>query len=107
MNEKQLQQAVLDCATALGWRHFHTFDSRRSDPGFPDLVLARVPDRLLFVELKSETGRMSREQAEWISDLLIIALSIDAQFDDGYGPMHVQVWTPEQWDDGTIERALR
>jgi hypothetical protein len=68
-NEKAWQAEVVDTAVRLGWhRLYHTFDSRRSTPGFPDLVLCRPP-RLVFAELKSENGRVTREQWEWRDDL--------------------------------------
>lgn len=68
VTERALQQRIIDTATALKWRSFHVFDSRRSEPGWPDLVLLRPP-RLLFVELKSEKGRLTPEQQRWL-DLL-------------------------------------
>ena len=46
-----------------GWEVYHTHDSRRSEPGFPDLVLVR--DRVLFRELKTNTGRISPAQKHW------------------------------------------
>jgi hypothetical protein len=66
--EKELQAQVLGLAWLLGWRCYHTHDSRRSAPGFPDLVLVRPP-RCLFVELKSEQGRLRTEQAAWLEAL--------------------------------------
>jgi hypothetical protein len=51
MTEKQLQGAVVELAKRLGYLVYHTFDSRRSNPGWPDLVLCKPP-RLIFAELK-------------------------------------------------------
>ena len=68
VSEKALQQRIIDTATALKWKFYHTADSRRSVPGFPDLCLVRPP-RLLFVELKSDKGRLTLEQQQWL-DLL-------------------------------------
>lgn len=67
MTEKQFQELVVGMAKALGWRVYHTFDSRRSQPGFPDLVLVR--DRIVYLELKTETGKVSHDQAAWIAAL--------------------------------------
>jgi len=64
ITEAQWQCLVTDLATACGWQWYHTHDSRRSPAGFPDLVLAR-PGRLLFVELKTERGRVSHAQRVW------------------------------------------
>ncbi len=63
MTEKELQTAVIDACKLFGWAHYHTFNSRRSVAGFPDLVLVR--DRIIFVELKSENGRLTLEQQAW------------------------------------------
>ena len=63
MTERQFQTRVLRIAKQFGWITYHTHDSRRSDPGFPDLVLVR--DRVLFRELKTETGRISEPQKAW------------------------------------------
>jgi hypothetical protein len=91
--EAQLQSDVIKLAKWAGWVHFHVYDSRRSPKGFPDLVLVhRESGRLLFVELKSRTGRVSPDQRIWLALL---------------GKRHeVGLWTPEQWRDGTIRRAL-
>jgi hypothetical protein len=67
MTEKQFQQTVVDMARALGWRVYHTYDSRRSERGFPDLVLVR--DRIVYLELKTATGKVSLDQQQWIAAL--------------------------------------
>ena len=54
---------VVKLAKLMGWVYYHTYDSRRSEPGFPDLVL--VKDRVLYRELKTETGRLSGKQKAW------------------------------------------
>jgi hypothetical protein len=68
VTEKQLQAQVVQLAQLGGWRTYHTHDSRRSAPGFPDLVLVRPP-RLVFAELKSENGRIRPEQEMWLEAL--------------------------------------
>ena len=67
--ECQLQQQVLDAARYLGYLAFHTFDSRRCEPGFPDAVLigtGRFAGRLIVLEFKTESGRVTVEQATWL-----------------------------------------
>lgn len=64
--EAALLVTVRRLAIDHGWAFYHTHDSRRSDSGFPDCVLAK-PGRLLFVELKSERGKLTQEQAVWLS----------------------------------------
>jgi hypothetical protein len=59
---------VIELANLYGWLHYHTHDSRNSSAGFPDLVLVRK-GFLIFAELKSETGRLSRMQQVWLDEL--------------------------------------
>ena len=69
--EKDWQRTVRDLAATLGYRRaYHTFDSRRSDTGFPDLVLVSPERRrIVYLELKREKGKLSDPQAQWIRDL--------------------------------------
>ena len=69
-DEKTWQAEVVDIAVRCGWqRRYHTFDSRRSTPGFPDLTLVRPP-RLIFAEIKAaERGRVTADQWGWLLDL--------------------------------------
>ena len=70
MTEAELQAAVIDAAKWGGWLHYHTHDSRRCPPGFPDLVLLDPrTGRLIFAELKTEKGRVTPAQAEWLAAL--------------------------------------
>lgn len=94
MSEAQLQSNVRRMATVCGWKIYHTRDSRKSDIGFPDLVLVRK-NRLLFVELKSEKGKITPEQREWLHVLMLTKR------------VETFLWRPSQWLDGTIEGMLR
>ena len=85
ISEKQFLQMVKDLAHTLGWRVYHTFDSRRSDAGFPDLVLCKPP-RIIFAELKSEKGKATGPQNRWLSEL---ALCFNVE---------VYLWFPSDWD---------
>lgn len=92
IDEKAWQDDVETTAARLGWhRRYHTFDSRRSTYGFPDLVLVRRP-RLIFAELKTETGRLTRDQQDWLEDL------------DACGPAETYVWRPS--DRFEMDRIL-
>lgn len=82
--EKQWQAEVVRAARLLGWTAYHTHDSRRSEPGWPDLALVR--DRLVMAELKTDTGRISPDQQRWL-DLL-----------DRAG-IETYVWRPRDIDD--------
>jgi len=93
MPEKALQQAVLDCARALGWLCYHVHDSRRSAPGFPD-ILATRGGRLLVAELKVGRGQLRPEQRVWLGAL-------------GAVPgVEVFVWREQHWLDGEVARVL-
>ena len=63
--EEQFRQAARQVARQLGWRCFHTRDSRGSDPGMPDELWVRPP-RLIYAELKAPDGRYSDEQRDTI-----------------------------------------
>lgn len=92
MTEEQFQSHVIAIASRLGWLVYHTRDSRRSAPGFPDLVLVR--GRTLFRELKTASGVLSAPQRVWLDRL------------EGAGS-DAGVWRPRHLMDGTIERELR
>ena len=89
--ESDFQQAVVDLARLHRWLVYHTYDSRRSTPGFPDLVLAR-DGKLVFAELKSEGNSPSEAQQHWLNELQL-------------AHPHVFVWRPSDWRD--IEVILR
>ncbi len=67
LREKAFQQQVIDLAHLYGWLCYHTYDSRRCAPGYPDLALCH-PERgeYLLAELKSERGRLRPAQRQWI-----------------------------------------
>lgn len=68
MSESTLQAEVVKLAKQFRYRAYHTTIAYRSTAGFPDLVLVRAP-RLLFVELKTESGKATDAQAEWLAAL--------------------------------------
>ncbi len=71
MNEKELQDEVVQLATKLNWSHYHTYRSEKSDKGFPDLVLVNPNKggRVIYAEIKSDTGRVTQEQEVWLDML--------------------------------------
>lgn len=89
--EAQFQAAVIEYASLRGWMHFHAYDSRRSEPGFPDLVLARGGS-LIFAELKTATGRVSAAQRAWLNRLSNVI------------GVYACLWRPSDWP--TIEQVL-
>jgi len=68
VRERDLQETLVAAARYLGWASYHTYDSRRSQAGFPDLTLVR-DGRLVFLELKTEKGRLRPEQQTWLDAL--------------------------------------
>lgn len=91
ISERDFQAQVLQLARLTGWRVYHTHDSRRSAPGFPDLVLVRPP-MVVFAELKSKGGKLRPEQREWLEAL------------GRCGSVEVRLWRPQ--DFGEMERTL-
>lgn len=90
--EKVFQEQVVQLARHCGWLVYHTYDARRSTPGFPDLVMLRN-NRCLVVELKSVKGRVADEQRKWLAAF-------------GRIPhIEVFVWRPGDWD--AIEAVLK
>lgn len=68
VNERRWQAQVEEVAARYGWLTYHTHDSRRSDPGFPDLVAVKG-GRLVFAELKAPGRYPTEEQREWLRAL--------------------------------------
>lgn len=98
--EASFQDAVLQLAAVRGWLCAHFRPARtngswrtpiQGDAGFPDIVLVRPP-RTLFIELKSERGRLEPAQERWIFRL---------QQCPG---VEAHVLRPSQWD--LVERLL-
>lgn len=97
--EVDWQRTVTDAMDAMGWTWNHT---RRSIGGkgrgwvtattlrgWPDLVAWRGP-RLLFVELKTDTGRLTDEQRRVLGGLTRVARENPH--------VEVHVWKPRDWD---------
>jgi Holliday junction resolvase len=66
LTEKQLMAELVDLLERFGWLVYHTFDSRRSAPGFPDLIAVKG-GRMLALEIKSSTGVVTRDQRSWLT----------------------------------------
>ena len=104
MSEADLQRAIIEAATLLGWRVCHFRPARMLDgrwrtpleghQGFPDLILLRPP-RLIFAELKSPRGRVDFNQATWLNGL------------DTVPTVEQYLWRPGDWELGTVEEVLR
>lgn len=101
-SEAHFQQQVLGLAGFYGWTAYHTHDSRRSQPGFPDLVLVRSSE-LVFAELKTDGGRVRPEQKVWLAALSAISLQLRHDLDqldhDSPLALDVYLWRPRDFDD--------
>lgn len=70
MTERAWQAQVVELARMCGFLLiYHTHDSRRSARGYPDLALCGK-NRYLLIECKSETGKLSDTQKEWLRGLV-------------------------------------
>lgn len=67
-SERDFQGFVVAYAQMRGWMVWHDNDSRGNVPGWPDLVLVR-DGALIFAELKSEKGIVSKAQQAWLAAL--------------------------------------
>jgi len=94
LSEAAFQKNVVQLARARGWivAHFRASLNQRGQwqtavsgdgAGYPDLTLVR--ERVLFVELKAEDGRVRPEQRVWLCALA--SAGVD-----------VFVWRPSDWD---------
>ena len=102
--EAEFQAQVIALARVYDWRVFHARPARvrglngkeswrtaiSGDNGFPDLVLAR-DGVAIFAELKTDRGRTSDDQIDWLSALGDPAV----------------VWRPRDLKSGKILARLR
>lgn len=107
LTEAKFQEYVMELAALGGWKCMHIANSRRivrragrADAvigdkltrGWPDLLLAHPRSGIVIAELKTEKGKPTPSQHEWL-DALVAA-----------GGVHVALWRPA--DCPTIERVL-
>lgn len=97
--EAEFQAAVVALAALAGWQTMHVrrsvarqgqWATTTSVPGWPDLILWK-PGQFLAAELKSETGRLTKQQREVLDSLT--AAGVDTR-----------VWRPSAWPE--IEATL-
>ena len=91
-SEATFQRHVVELAERLGWRCYHTFDSRRSAAGWPDLTMLRA-GVLILAELKTDRGEPTAEQTAWLTELRAVRGIV------------VRLWRPSDW--AAIVRELR
>lgn len=89
--EEAFQNKILALCRWLKLRTYHTYDSRRSTPGFPDLVIVGKGG-VIFAELKSANGKVSLNQQAWWEDLTKAGAE-------------AYIWWPEDWE--IIQKVLK
>lgn len=96
MLEKPFQTRVIQLAKFHGFELvYHTHNSQRSAPGFPDLVMVSTRhNRVLYRELKRTVGKVSADQQAWLN-----ALAATGQ--------DVGVWRPADLLSGRIVSELK
>jgi hypothetical protein len=92
MSEAYLDNQVWNIVRDLGLRRYHTFNSKKSDKGWPDLVICG-PGGILYRELKRESESPTKAQREWLEALR--AAGADAA-----------VWRPGDLLHGDVAREL-
>ena len=92
MKEAHLQGAVIDMCRLFGVAWYHSYSSRRSVAGWPDLALCGSRGFMLR-ELKTDDGRLTTEQEQWGLMLRAAGQSWD-------------VWRPADLHSGRVQREL-
>ena len=104
MTEAQFQRSVIELAQLNGWRVFHARKAQNAKgawrtpvaadgAGFPDLVLVR--DRVIFAELKTDKGRVSPAQREWLDAITDATTGEIPPCDREV--VRATVWRPRDW----------
>jgi hypothetical protein len=103
VTERELQQAVIECAHVLGWRcaqfrvartaHGWRTPVQADGAGFSDLILVRR-GRVVACELKADRGQLTDQQHDWLRALAAARVE-------------THVWRPADWTGGEVERVLR
>lgn len=93
VTERMLQASIIELCQLFGIAWYHTYDSRRSARGWPDLALVGKRG-FLTRELKSDSGTVTSEQERWGVMLRQAGVS--------WG-----IWRPTDLHSGRIENELR
>ena len=93
ITESEFLGQVIDLAHIYGWKCVHFRPAMTSKgwrtavqadgKGFPDLFMIRE-NRIIFAELKSDNGKLSSEQVDWLNALQPVG--------------EVFIWKPEDFE---------
>lgn len=96
ITEATYQEAIIQIARLYGWRVAHFRPAMTKDgwrtavaadgKGYPDLTMVK-PGRLIFAEIKSEKGKLSEDQANWIDAFKLVP------------GIEVYLWRPSQFEE--------
>jgi hypothetical protein len=92
VTEEQFQATVIAMCKLFAVAWYHPFFSRRSAAGWPDLALCG-DNGFLLRELKTEKGRLTKDQQAWGSRLRNAGVSWD-------------VWRPADLNSGRIQKEI-
>ena len=99
ITETEFQAQVVRAARMFRWMVSHMTLPQRSEPGVPDLLLVRSP-RVIFMELKSEKGRLDTRRR--YSPRTGRALPNQKDWKDaleGCPGVEYYLWRPRHWDE--------
>ena len=68
MTESEIRRQVKDYLAAKGWFCFHVLQGLGAYKGITDLIAAKN-SRIVFIELKTKTGKQSDYQKQFQADL--------------------------------------
>lgn len=108
MLETPFQNLIVDVGHLHGW-HVASFRTsqqagrymtaaRYDGVGYPDLTMIHKKGAILFVEVKTETGRLSKEQKVWGHKLGEATSEMFEHSNPTYG-VHYYVWRPRDSDN--------
>ena len=112
ISEKAFTKQIIDLARLFGWKaaHFRPALTQRGrwvtavqgdGAGFPDLVLVhRGKGRVIFVELKTQIGKLSEKQEQWLDALCEVEKRYCALTGHDW-VVRCAVWRPSQFDEIT------
>ena len=103
-SEAWLQDKIIECAEATGWKYWHDRSRKKNKKGWPDLVLVRHSDgRMVVAELKRQQYKPNESQQAWLDAFSAVAEAASAQ---GADIISVHVWRPDDWPENIV-RVLK
>jgi hypothetical protein len=69
VTEAAFQRTVMALFRLHGWRLWHNHVAWRSEAGWPDLVAVHPAHGIVFLEVKTDAGRVTAAQESWLDAL--------------------------------------